>query len=238
MGSQRIRHNWATSLSLSLGQQTAHPLALSPIVQAVGIRIPYEPSKSFHRIFATEIQRWRDISSCRSFRMWLWQLLKAIYPIGQRMSISINTEGSLSGADERETENQRANIWVLVRDTPEWLQVLWRSFELPLCSSDKLLVLFSLVWIGFLSLAIQSVLAEDSSLTLHLHHHILFLHQLRCFSTWTTSHGGPPPMLIHVCPHPLQSDLWAAEQISVIYTYSSQSLASRHICIILLLSSL
>lgn len=51
-----------------------------------------------------------------------------------------------------------------------------------LCSSDKLLVLFSLVWIGFLSLAVQSVLAEDSSLILLLHHHILFLHQLRCAS--------------------------------------------------------
>ena len=215
------------------------PLGYSPIVQAVGIRIPYEPSESFHGIFATEIQRWRDISSCRSFRMWLWQLLKAIFPTGQRMSISINREGSLSGTDERQTENQRANsIWVLVRDTPEWLQVLWRSFELLLCSSDKLLVLFSLVWIGFLSLAIQSVLAEDSSLILHLHHHILFLYQLRCFSAWTTSRGSPPPMLIHICPHPLRSDPWAAEEISVIYTYSSQSLASRHICIILILSSL
>lgn len=123
--------------------------------------------------------------------MWLWQFLKAILPTGQRMSISINREGSLSGTYERENR-QGNNIWVLVHDTPEWLQVLWQSFELLLCSSDKLLVLFSLVWIGFLSLAVQSVLAEDSSLILHLHHHILFLHQLRCFSS------GSQPVAVHL----------------------------------------
>ena len=170
--------------------------------------------------------------------MWLWQFLKAILPTGQRMSISINREGSLSGTYERENR-QGNNIWVLVHDTPEWLQVLWQSFELLLCSSDKLLVLFSLVWIGFLSLAVQSVLAEDSSLILHLHHHILFLHQLRCFSS------GPQPWQStsyaesHLStPHTMQSDPWTAEESSVVYTYSSQSLAFRHICIILILSSL